>query len=228
MKIAWLSVVLFACFTCGQIARSADRDRPVDVVEDFENGMDRWVTTDPNPAEVVWKIIEAGEAGNHVLRVTGPSKYQPPHRSPHSIALLKDVVVGDFELTVRVQNTNATAGPHRDLCIFWGYRNPAQFYYVHLGARPDPHACQIFIVNDAPRKKITVDEAEGTPWTDGWHTVKVVRRTYDGTIEVYFDDMEKPYMAAKDKTFKAGQVGIGTFDDHGNFDDVVLRGVGVD
>ena len=44
-----------------------------------------------------------------VLRVTGTSKYQPPHRSPHSIALLKDVVVGDFDLTVHVQNTNVNA-----------------------------------------------------------------------------------------------------------------------
>jgi hypothetical protein len=43
-------------------------------------------------------------------------------------------------------------------------------------------------------------------------------------MEVYFDDMTKPHMTAKDKTFAWGQVGIGTFDDHGNFDDVVLRG----
>jgi hypothetical protein len=156
--------------------------------------------------------------------VTGPSKYAPPHRSPHSIALLKDIKVGDFEMTARVQNTNATAGAHRDLCIFWGYQDPAHFYYVHFGAQADPNACQIFIVNDAPRKMITVKQAKGTPWTDGWHKVKVVRRVSDGTIEAYFDDMKKPLMTAKDKTFGAGLVGIGTFDDHGNFDDVVLRG----
>ena len=60
--------------------------------------------------------------------------------------------------------------------------------------------------------------------TEGWHNVKVVRRVDDGAMEVYFDDMKKPYMTAKDKTFAWGQVGIGTFDDHGNFDDVVVRG----
>ena len=87
-------------------------------------------------ANGVWKLIEVGKPGNHALRVTGTSKYQPPHRSPHSIALLKDVVVGDFELTVRVQETNVTAGPHRDLCIFWGYQDPSHFYYVHFGAKP--------------------------------------------------------------------------------------------
>jgi hypothetical protein len=137
---------------------------------------------------------------------------------------LKDIVVKDFELSARVQNTRPDAGPHRDLCFFWGYQDPAHYYYVHLGARPDPAACQIFIVNDAPRAPITTNEPKGTPWTDGWHNVKIVRRVADGTMEVYFDDMEKPAMVAKDTKFGAGRIGLGTFDDHGNFDDVVLQG----
>ena len=47
----------------------------------------------------------------------------------------------------------------------------------------------------------------------------------DGTIEIYFDDMKKPVMTASDKTFGAGRVGIGSFDDHGNWDDFKLHGV---
>ena len=197
---------------------------PVLLEEDFERGMDRWRTTDLSSGDSVWKIVDQGGKQKNVLRVTGKSKYEPPHRSPHSIAFIKDIQVGDFELSAKVQNTNKTAGAHRDLCIFWGYQDPSHFYYVHFGAKPDPHACQIFIVNDAPRKMITVDQSKGTPWTDGWHDVKVVRRVADGTVEVYFDDMKKPVMTAKDKTFGAGLVGLGTFDDHGNFDEVVLRG----
>jgi hypothetical protein len=204
-------------------------NEPLAVVhDDFERGMGRWQTTDPEPADGVWKIVQVGKPGNHALRVTGTSKYQPPYRSPHSIALLKDVVVGDFELSVRMQETNVNAGPHRDLCIFWGYQDQSHFYYLHLGARADPHACQIFIVNDAPRTMITVDQAPGTPWTEGWHDVKVVRNVAEGTMKVYFDDMEKPLMTARDKTFTWGQVGLGTFDDHGNFDDFELRGVRVE
>jgi hypothetical protein len=206
----------------------ATEENQVVITDDFEQGMARWQTTDADPATGVWKLIEVGKPGNHALRVTGTSKYQPPQRSPHSIALLKDVVVGDFALTVRLQETNVTAGPHRDLCIFWGYQDPKHFYYVHLGAQADPHACQIFIVNDAPRTMITVDQAKGTPWTEGWHTVKVVRRVDDGKMAAYFDDMDKPLMTAKDKTFTWGQVGLGTFDDHGNFDDFELSGVRVE
>jgi hypothetical protein len=218
-----LSVVAFA--TVFFTSTAARAELPVLFEDDFEHGMDRWETTDPDPAESVWRIESGGEReGNHVLRVTGPSKYEPPYRSPLSIAWIKDVKVGDFELTVRVQNTNVNAGPHRDLCIFWGRQDPSHFYYVHFGALSDPNACQIFIVNNAARTPITVDTATGTPWTEGWHNIKVVRRVADGAIEAYFDDMTKPLMTARDTTFGAGQIGIGTFDDNGNFDDLVLRG----
>ncbi len=44
----------------------------------------------------------------------------------------------------------------------------------------------------------------------------------DGTIEVYFDDMKTPVMTATDKTFAWGRVGLGTFDDTGDWDDVKL------
>jgi hypothetical protein len=216
-------------FIVGGALLAAEAEMPLLFQEDFEHGgLEKWKTTDPDPAKSVWKIIEVGKPGNHALRCTGPAKYEPPYRSPWSIALLKDVIVGDFELTATVQETHVDAGPHRDLCIFWGYQDPAHFYYVHLGAKSDPNACQIFIVNDAPRTPITVQKAEGTPWTEGWHNVKVVRKVADDTVDVFFDDMTKPLMTARDETFVWGQVGLGTFDDHGNFDDVVLRGVKVE
>jgi hypothetical protein len=217
-----LAIAVFCLIFVLQTA-SAD-DLPLILKENFENGFACWQTTDARGAEPSWKIIDIEPKGNHALRALGTSKYRPKYRSPFNIALLKNVEVTDFDITVRVQNTNKKAGAHRDLCIFWGYQDPNHFYYVHMGAKPDPHACQIFIVNNAPRTMITVDQAKGTPWDDEWHDVKVVRRVDDGTIEVFFDDMKKPYMTAKDKTLTWGQVGIGTFDDHGNFDDFELRG----
>jgi len=218
------------CVLLASIAAvTAEEPLPLLLAEDFEHGLDHWQTTEPDPGKPFWKIESLPFHGqpNHVLRVLGPSDYQPPHRSPHSIALWKDLVVGDFELTVDVQNTHVDAGPHRDLCVFWGYQGPAHFYYAHFGAQADPHACQIFIVNNAPRTMITVDQAAGTPWTDSWHRLKVVRRVADGEIEVFFDAMDKPMMTARDKQFAWGQFGLGTFDDHGNFDNLVLRGLKV-
>ena len=45
-----------------------------------------------------------------------------------------------------------------------------------------------------------------------------------GRIEVYFDNMDEPVMTAKDKNFTWGTVGVGSFDDTGNFDNVLLYG----
>ena len=79
------------------------------------------------------------------------------------------------------------------------------------------------IVKDAPRVALT-DNKNNTPWDDDWHQVKVVRNTAKGTIDVYFDDMQKPHMSAVDKTFGKGRIGIGSFDDMNDFDDVHLYG----
>lgn len=187
--------------------------------DDFEKGADHWQPTDPK----AWKIkqTDRGKVYNQFQQ----SKYEPPHRSPFNISLLKGVVVSDFVLKVKVQSTNTTAGAHRDMCLFFNYQDPTHFYYVHLGLKPDPHSSQIMIVNDAPRVMITKNKSPGIPWDDGWHDVKIVRRVGDGTIEVYFDDMDKPVMTAVDKTFTSGQVGLGSFDDHGNWDDFKLYGV---
>jgi hypothetical protein len=204
---------------------------PLLYADDFENGMERWQTMDPDPSKPSFKVVElkgADGKATKALRALGTSTYQPKHRSPPNFALLKDVTVGDFELTAKVQSTNVNAGPHRDMCIFWGYQDPTHFYYVHFGAKADPNACQIFIVNDAPRVAITQKEAKGTPWTEAWHEVKVVRRVGDAAMEVYFDDMDEPFMTAHDNTFKWGRVGLGTFDDNGNWDDFSLYGVVVD
>jgi hypothetical protein len=223
--VVGLALLVFGPWNSVSLAADAETELPVVFHDDFENGMRHWQTTDPDPADSVWEVVMGGgSTKNHVLRVKGASKYEPPFRSPLSIAWLKDVKVGDFEITARVQNTNPSGGNHRDLCFFWGHQSPSEFYYVHFGAKADPHACQIFIVNNDKRTMITKDQAEGTPWTDGWHNVKIVRHVADGTMNVYFDDMTKPLMTAKDTTFGAGEIGLGTFDDSGNFDDFVLRG----
>jgi len=190
---------------------------PLVFSEDFENGAGRWEVTDPK----AWSLHEHGDGKAYGLNKR-KSDYEPKVRSPHNIALIKGVEVADFVLTFRVQSTLDTGG-HRDCCVFFCHQDPTHFYYVHLGARPDPHSGQIMIVNGAPRKAIT-ENKNPTPWDDDWHEVKVVRNSTDGAIKIYFDNMEKPIMQATDKTFGKGRVGIGSFDDMNDFDDVKLYG----
>jgi len=217
-------IIALAVATPGALA---EEPPPLVVADDFQRGSDRWQTTDPDPAKLSWEIVDLKNAEGkptQAFRVTGKSTYEPKYRSPPNFALLKDVIVGDFELTASVQSTNVNAGPHRDMCIIFGYQDPTHFYYVHFGAKADPNACQIFVVDEAARTPITKLEAKGTPWTEGWHWVRVRRDIKSGAIEVFFDDMKKPFMAADDRRFTWGQVGLGTFDDNGHWDDFELRG----
>ena len=200
-------------------SQSADESKGMPLVfsDDFEKGRDKWETTDD--ASWVLNVEDGKKTFGLNKRI---SDYQPKVRSPHNIALIKGVQVADFVLTFRVRSTKDT-GNHRDCCAFFCHQDAQHFYYVHLGAKPDPASGQIMIVNAEPRRPLTENKTE-VPWDDKWHTVKVVRDSTSGTIEVFFDDMKKPHLTATDKSFGKGRVGIGSFDDMNDFDDVQLFG----
>jgi photosystem II stability/assembly factor-like uncharacterized protein len=126
-------------------------------------------------------------------------------------------------LDVDVLSTHADYN-HRDVCLYFGYQSPTQFYYVHLGKKADPHANQIFIVNNKARTKISTKTTSGTDWDDQWHKVRIKRDASSGKIEVYFDDMKQPVMTATDRTFAWGQIGLGSFDDTADWDNLVVDG----
>jgi hypothetical protein len=183
--------------------------------EDFESGTDRWEILDPQ----TWRIAE--KDGNRTLEITArESQYNPPHRSPLHIALIKGLELSNGTIEFRVRSTKDT-GNHRDCCVFFNYQDDKHFYYVHLGAIPDPHSGQIMIVNDAPRLALTKNETK-IPWDNDWHRVKLVRNSVTGEVAIYFDDMKAPVMKVTDKTFSKGRVGIGSFDDMDEFDDLVV------
>lgn len=226
LRTAARGLLLFACVQplWGQddAAESVDADQlsrgmPLVFSDDFERGSNNWETTD----DAAWYLHQDGE--NQVFGLNKrTSDYQPKVRSPHNIALIKDIKLSDFVLIFNVRSTKDT-GDHRDCCVFFCYQDPSNFYYAHLGAKPDPASGQIMIVKDAPRTPLTKNN-KNVPWDDEWHTVKVVRDSQEGTIEIFFDDMDKPHMTAVDKSFGKGRIGIGSFDDMNDFDDVKLYG----
>lgn len=191
-------------------------DLPLVFHEDFAGGSDRWVMTDPN----AWAVED--ESGNKVLHLKAQSAYEPPVRSPKNIARVKDLDVSDFVLEVRMKQTGKEYG-HRDMCVFFGYTDPAHFYYVHMATKADEHANSVFLVNGEPRVSIADKRTDGTDWGQNvYHTVRIIRNTETGVILVFFNDMETPIMKAEDKTFLSGGIGFGSFDDTGKIDDVTL------
>src|SRR5262245_14406461 len=218
-----LCCALATVLVCVRLGHPGEKTpvHPLVFEEDFEKGAERWEPTDAK----AWRIVKTDKG--QVFNQFQNSDYKPPFRSPLNIALIKDLAVTDFVLEAKVQSTGKD-GAHRDMCLFFGHQDPSHFYYVHIAKAADDNANQIFIVNGEPRKKISTKSTAGTAWDDGWHNVKIVRRTKDASIQVFFDDMKTPIMAATDKTFVWGRVGLGSFDDSGNWDDVRVYGVRVE
>jgi hypothetical protein len=173
-----------------------------------------------------WKYAKEEEGGS--LELAAQSKYKPEVRSPVNIALIKDKMFGDFVLEAELIQTGREYG-HRDMCLFFGFQNPKQFYYAHMATKADPNAHNIFIVNNEPRKNIAKTTTGGVNWgLNIWHKVRLERKVSEGTIKVYFDDMTIPIMTAEDKTFGAGWIGFGSFDDTGKVDNIRIWGPGLE
>lgn len=193
-------------------------DLPLVAFDNFDSPTKSWQVTD----DAAWELrAEAGRDWFSLIKKK--SDYQPQVRSPHNLAMLEDVVVSDFVFDVDMRSTNEPYG-HQDLCLFFGYQDPTHFYYVHFGREADAHANSIFLVNDAPRVSIATERTNGTDWSRTWHRARIRRNVDTGEIQVFFDDMTKPVMVAKDSTFTKGRVGVGSFDDTGDFDSVRLWG----
>lgn len=181
------------------------------VSEDFSEGAANWEYTDPE----AW-TVGAGGSGK-VLSLTKRSNYEPPVRSPHNMARITGLDERDFLIEARVRYTGRDYG-HADLCFFLNYQDPAHFYYIHIAEKADPHANSIFLVNNEPRVSIARERNDGTDWTDEFHTVWIHRCSEGGVIRVYFDDPTEPIMVTEDTTHNGGAIGIGSFDDTGDFD----------
>lgn len=173
--------------------------------------------TDP----AVWTFSPEGK-GSGSLACTARASYVPKVRSPFAIALISEKQFGSFVLEANLQQTGREYG-HQDMCIFFGFQNPSQFYYVHISRAMDDHANNFFIVNNEPRTKISLKTNEGQDWKNGsWHNVRLERDLKSGSMRLFFDDMTQPVMEANDLTFGSGGIGFGTFDDEGKIDNVKI------
>jgi hypothetical protein len=230
MTVRTMSLVLGLSLLATSVALAQEKSAPKEFnglpllyADSFDSGKaTRWEPTDAS----AWKVEK--QDNNFVYHLLKRrSKFEPPVRQPYNRSLLKGINVGSFVLDVKLQSTIPDYN-HRDLCLFFGYQDDSHLHYVHFGKKADPYANQIFIVNDKPRLKISITTSKGTNWNDAWHHTRIVRDAKSGKIEVYFDDMKTPVMTAVDKTFTWGRVGVGSFDDTGNFDQIRLYGEKVD
>lgn len=214
----------------GSFSRTTAEDRPSDLPSDYKllytqdfsqaTALDDFQMTDAH----AWKLAARTNSDRPALELVRLSKYVPPYDSPLNIALLRNWVFGDCVIDVDCLQTGKEYG-HRDMIFVFGYQSPAQYYYTHIATAADDHANQIFIVDKAPRKKISQQTNAGNQWgLNEWRHVRIARNVSSGSIKVYFEDMAKPVMVAEDKTFGDGWVGFGSFDDTGKISNIKIWG----
>jgi len=187
--------------------------RSIQFVDNFHSGThDPWQF--PYPED--WVI--GTEENLHFLHMLRNREPLVPRR-PVQFALLKGVNVGSFSFQARVRREG------RSMLMVFNYVDTLHFYYTHLsvdpGTKVDVHN-GLFIVDGGPRRRIAGMEAAPVLPDVNWHVIQVQRDIHSGSIEVFVDGESSARFSAIDRTFTCGQVGLGSFDETGDFTDVRL------
>jgi hypothetical protein len=213
-------LALIAAVTAAERPPGVPADYRLLYAQTFEapDALKDFAMTDTN----AWKRATTNET--EALELVRQSKYKPAVRSPVNMALIAEHQFTDFILDCDLMQTGREYG-HRDMCLYFGFQSPTNFYYAHVATAADDHAHNIFVVTNAPRIKIATETTKGVNWGLGvWHKVRLERNTAAGTIKVFFDDLTHPIMVAEDRTFGAGHIGFGSFDDTGMVDNIRVWG----
>jgi hypothetical protein len=159
---------------------------------------------------------ENGQTYMHMLRPRDPGV----PRRPLQFARLKNVNVGSFDLSVKVRREG------RSMLIVFNYVDTLHFYYTHVSRDRgtfQPVHNGIFLVDGGPRRRIAGTEAQPALPDTNWHTIHVVRNVKTGLIQVYSDVQKKPLFSVVDHHFTCGQIGLGSFDETGDFADLKIK-----
>lgn len=181
---------------------------------DFESGgLAGWRL--PNPAD--WEI--ASEGPNRFLRLRKAGEIGLPRR-PLQYAILKDACVGDFTLRVKVRRAG------KSMMVAFGYQDTLHFYYAHVSS--DSGAVKVhnglFKVDGGERFRIAGEGSAPVLPDQNWHQLRIVRRVSTGLIDVFVDRDAQPRFHHTDTSFRFGRIGLGSFNETGDFDDFQLAG----
>jgi hypothetical protein len=167
------------------------------------------------------------EVADGKLMLSKAGTPEGPIRRPAALAILQSDALIRATVEVEMRSTAAVEVKNRDLEIIFDYVSPKRFYYVHLAGITDAVHNGIFLVDDKDRRRI--DDGKAAPQlTDReWHRVRLERDGESGRIEVFVDGAEHPALKASDTSIRAGRVGLGSFDDTGEFRRLGVAGYAV-
>jgi len=181
---------------------------------DFQNEtLSRWIL--PKPAD--WVI--AHESTNKFLRLRTAGAIGKPRR-PIQYAILKDLCLSDFDLRVKVRRTG------KSMMIAFGYQDTLHFYYAHISSDHGDHAVHngLFKVDGGERFRIAGQGSAPVLPDQAWREVRLLRRVASGEMLLFAGGDPQPRFAHTDTAFRYGRIGLGSFNETGDFDDFRLEG----
>ena len=163
------------------------------------------------------------EAGAPVLHLLTGREPLPGPRRPYQFAL------ADTADLLRVKVEADLKPLRRSLMIVFAYHDSAHFDYAHLStdiASKQPVHNGVFHVYGGERVRISSDRGPASFTELGrWYHVVVQYDGATGEINVTVDGKPVPSLHAVDVSLGAGKVGIGSFNETGDFKAVKITGL---
>jgi hypothetical protein len=176
--------------------------------------------TVPDAAD--WKI-EQGSGGAAVLHLlTGK---EPPSTGPRRPFQFAIAAAGPFRRVTVEADVRPLA---RSLILVYAYQDSAHFNYAHLSvdtASKESHHNGVFHVYGGERVRIS-DVAGPAAFSASkqWYHVVMQWDGASGLVEVNVNGVPVPALRAVDLSLKSGKVGLGSFDETGEFRNVRIQG----
>jgi hypothetical protein len=176
-----------------------------------------------------WMVFELSdwktetEDSTPVLRLLTGREPLPGPRRPFQFALATDTP--DY----RQVTVEGDIRPTKRSCIIvFAYRDKAHFDYAHLStdtATKQPVHNGIFHVYGGERVRISSEAGPAAfPEINRWYHVRLVHDGKTGAVDVTVDDRPVPALHAVDLSLHSGKVGIGSFDETGDFRNIKITG----
>jgi hypothetical protein len=173
--------------------------------------------TVPNAQD--WKVSE--DNGQPMLQLLVGREPLPGPRRPNQFALLDAPPISKLTLEADVRPTK------RSLMIVYAYQDPAHFDYVHFStdtASKQPVHNGVFHVFGGERVRISPTEGPGAfSRINKWFHLKVEWNGVTGEIQGFIDGAPVPALHAVDLSLKQGKIGLGSFDETGDFKSVTAK-----
>ena len=173
-----------------------------------------------------WNLDGSGtwDVTANTLRLTGAGTPGGPIRRPAALAILKSAPLTKLTLEAEIKSTAPVDLPVRDVELIFGYESPTRFYYVHLAGITNAVHNGIFLVADADRRRLDQPDSVPQMKDQAWHHVRLERDPVSGRIEIFMNGSTTPALKATDTTIAAGRIGFGSFDETGEFRNIVVTG----